>query len=397
MRKGANWAKRSSWGLWVTAGALLGLLHCGGETKGTPSAGRANAPKTNDPPVPADIYCFHAGTRIATDTGTRPIEQLEPGDSVLGFDERAERIVVERVMHKSARANAPLVRVGLLGGRELRATAEHPFYVPSIPGYVSLGRLRFDQPLLTLEAATSMVGLGLVDAALPTATSFASAPPETVYNLTVSGTHNYFAEGVLVHNKSPDECPFNPTRCPEDCFSNPELCPPEPEPASCLPPVSSEDWIACGAGVIHTNALWLDVAANPEPRAPSSAGGAAGASGVAPGGAGGEAGYSGPVSDPDSVAQVGVVPCSRGLVSNTLQVSVIAGQRLVGQLALEAGMDACSTSRNADSTAVLDLEMGEIQTLCMQLEPGQPVVRLRFENWGDARTQLGVLQMIEGC
>ena len=285
-------------------------------------------------------------------------------------------------------------------GRELRATAEHPFYVPSIAGYVPLGQLRSDQPLITLEAAAGTVELGIVGAGLPTVTSFASAPPETVYNLTVSGTHNYFAEGVLVHNKSPDECPFNPARCPDDCFSNPELCPPEPEVASCLPPVFDEDWIACGAAVVHTNALWLDVAANPQPRAPSSAGGAGGApgaSGVAPGGAGGEAGYAGPVSDPDSVAQVGVVPCSRGLVSNMLQVSVIAGQQLVGQLALEAAMDACSTSQAADSTAVLDLAIGETQSLCMQVEPGQPVVRLSFENWSDAPTQLGVLEIIEGC
>ena len=37
------------------------------------------------------------------------------------------------------------------------------------------------------------------------------------------------------------------------------------------------------------------------------------------------------------------------------------------------------------------------RSITRTVEPGQPVVRLRFENWSDAPTQLGVLEISQGC
>jgi len=70
----------------------------------------------------------------------------------------------------------------------LEVTPRHPIYVPSHGGYIDVEDLQVGT-VVRLEggARAEVVSLGWL-------------PGEEVYNLEVEGWHNYFAEGVLVHN-----------------------------------------------------------------------------------------------------------------------------------------------------------------------------------------------------
>ncbi len=166
--------------------------------------------------------CFVAGTPIHTPHGTTAIERLRVGDWVLAYDEARRRVVERRVtdVHVHSDRVAGRLHVGPAGVLEL--TAEHPIYLPDEGRYVAAAELRSEQRLLTLSGARSTAS------AIASAFELTSASePVTVYNITVEGEENYFAAGVLVHNKSgagnPDPCPPNPPILAVDaaCISEP--------------------------------------------------------------------------------------------------------------------------------------------------------------------------------
>jgi len=99
-------------------------------------------------------------------------------------------------------ADAVVGQLVLGDGRTLVATPNHPFYVSSE------GRYR---PAEELQVGTELLSLfdsGRLSSATATGYFLSAAPVQMpVFNITVAGVHNYFAEGVLVHNKSPlDPC-----------------------------------------------------------------------------------------------------------------------------------------------------------------------------------------------
>jgi hypothetical protein len=140
--------------------------------------------------------CFVAGTQIATPSGTRAIEELKLGDVVLAYDEHAGRVVPRPVSATFVHPDHPVGSLPLSDGRVLRVTSNHPIYLPDQQRYADAGELRGDERLLTLAASTQTSSL------IAGGFQASTADPVTVYNITVEGEHNYFADGVLVHNKS---------------------------------------------------------------------------------------------------------------------------------------------------------------------------------------------------
>lgn len=166
---------------------------------GQGSAGGPSDPPCCDPPI---VTCFGAGTLVDTPAGPRAIEQIEVGEQVLGYDEELRAVVARPVTARMQHAEAVVGQLVLDDGRTIVTTPNHPFYVADEGRYRSAEDLRPDADLLSLSST------GRLASAATTGYFMAAAPIRMpVFNITVAGVHNYFADGVLVHNKSPiDPC-----------------------------------------------------------------------------------------------------------------------------------------------------------------------------------------------
>ena len=162
---------------------------------------RAQAPAERD-------YCFTAGTKIATLTGSKHIERVQIGDRVWSFDTEKEQIVEGRVSEVFAKKDYPNGAVVLADGRALHSSPDHPFFRERTMSVVASTPYREETSRLEVALAEHLVPGDVVfvldgkqlKSAEVASTSF-DADLATVYNFTVEGTHSYFAEGVLVHNK----------------------------------------------------------------------------------------------------------------------------------------------------------------------------------------------------
>jgi Flp pilus assembly pilin Flp len=156
--------------------------------------------------LPGSGMCFAAGTLVATETGQRPIERIEPGERVWSTDvetgETALRQVTTTFVRKRAEVIELDVSTGLAFGERIAVTPGHQFYIEE------QGWTRADELDATpLWSSTA----GVVATALASEARFT-----TVYNLEVEGFHTYYVgeSRVLVHNQtatpSQRNCQGNP-------------------------------------------------------------------------------------------------------------------------------------------------------------------------------------------
>lgn len=139
--------------------------------------------------------CFSAGTRISMADGTtRRIEMLRAGDLVLSYDSALKTLVPGTVV-QTFRHRAPKELVVIDGA--LRATPNHPLFANGdwlpLDGVMAKDELvRLFTPQDPDHASTRQE---------PVRTIERVRGDKAIYDLEVSGLHNYFAEGILVHNK----------------------------------------------------------------------------------------------------------------------------------------------------------------------------------------------------
>jgi hypothetical protein len=75
-----------------------------------------------------DFKCLAPETLVSMSDGSLlPAAKISEGDSILGWDETAGRLVPRRVSHAWDNGIAPVVKVRTRGGRELTVTEDHPF------------------------------------------------------------------------------------------------------------------------------------------------------------------------------------------------------------------------------------------------------------------------------
>ena len=146
--------------------------------------------------------CFAAGTPVRMADGTdRPIEKIRAGDRVLAYDVAAGRTVASVVTETFHHA-AGETRATLLVNGTLRATPEHPFFANG--HWVRAAELGVGDVLLEVGEDGRTVNRVPVR-------SIERLPGEVeTFNLEVAGAHDYFADGILVHNKPPT--------CSTGCF-----------------------------------------------------------------------------------------------------------------------------------------------------------------------------------
>jgi hypothetical protein len=155
--------------------------------------------RNNLQPVPVMVFpeCFVAGTPITMADGSeKPIEQIVPGEVVMAFDEQARVLVPAYVARTVVRPHADRL---VVVNDSLVATANHPFYTPR--GWVRAEALTLGIPLVEARDIdpTSTVRLEATPAEVQTLMMQPGSVP--TYNLEIAVHHNYFAGGLLVHDR----------------------------------------------------------------------------------------------------------------------------------------------------------------------------------------------------
>ncbi|MFC4075642.1 DNRLRE domain-containing protein [Salinithrix halophila] len=135
--------------------------------------------------------CFVAGTKVITDDGEKPIEEIKVGDKVLSKDEKTGKKSYKKVTRLYRRHVDTLYEVHA-GGEKIKTTAEHPFWVQD-KGWVKAKDLQKGDRLQAADGRQVRV-----DRVVQRKTK-----PIKVYNFEVEDYHTYFVSDaqVWVHNK----------------------------------------------------------------------------------------------------------------------------------------------------------------------------------------------------
>ena len=134
-------------------------------------------------------FCVARGTTIATPSGDLAVQDLCAGQQVWAFDVEGEKLVIANVLAVlTSQTDQTLVI-----NDQLRLTRDHPVFVgrPSAGQWKRAADLRQGDTLLTDSRRPLQVK------------KLRSVGGEVeVFDVAVDGPHNFFAGGLLVHNKS---------------------------------------------------------------------------------------------------------------------------------------------------------------------------------------------------
>lgn len=130
--------------------------------------------------------CLVEGTRVDTPTGSCPVESLATGDEVWSLSPDG-RLASGRVVRVERAWTMGYLEI-TAEGHILRVTKTHPIATPH--GWVEAGRLRPGDAIVTRNGARSIDSIR------------SQWRPAKVYDLEIEPHSNFFAESVLVHNKS---------------------------------------------------------------------------------------------------------------------------------------------------------------------------------------------------
>jgi hypothetical protein len=138
--------------------------------------------------IDTDTGCFIAGTQILMSDDTyKNIEDVKVNDFVKSFDVGVSSVVNSKVTETFVHHN----RYYMILNGTIKTTSVHPFY--SDGNWIEAGDLSIGDKILYIDGLEHTIE-----------TIEFSDKLTTVYNFEVDGTHNYFAEGYLVHNKLPN-------------------------------------------------------------------------------------------------------------------------------------------------------------------------------------------------
>lgn len=138
--------------------------------------------------------CFVAGTLIETPNGTIPIEQIQVGQRIVAFDPSTHHITTDRVsqLHKIEGLKT-VETLEFSDGRTVTATFEHPFYSVDRGEYIQAAQLFMGESVHVFQNG-QLNTVQLIDRKL-------NDKPQKVYNFEAEKFHNYFSNGIHVHNK----------------------------------------------------------------------------------------------------------------------------------------------------------------------------------------------------
>jgi hypothetical protein len=154
----------------------------------------------------APPYCFIAGTKISMEDGSeKNIEDVIIGDVVLSYNEDRRCIEPKKVIKLDSPIHDDLVEYTLSNGTTITSTFDHPYYVNGLqlasykPNWTNS---RYDLPT---EVVSIKVGdeVNLVNKHTSKIESIVELErvDTRTYIFSVDGNRNFYANGILVHNK----------------------------------------------------------------------------------------------------------------------------------------------------------------------------------------------------
>ena len=154
------------------------------------------------------ILCLPYETTIITDSGVFQIGEIVEERlpvRVLGYNHEIERTVWAYIEEYESSPGRGTCQVHFDDGSILEATEDHPVYVIG-KGYIQAAEITDGDKVVYADQMLSC-GACVGGAKTPTTSKKTVTSvdrkvrvPDKVYNIRVKGTHNYFANGVLVHN-----------------------------------------------------------------------------------------------------------------------------------------------------------------------------------------------------
>ena len=142
----------------------------------------------------ANVYrpatsCLASGTPVATETGSRPVEQIFPGDKVLAQDPETGELQYKVVNQRTVRQLGEMRRVSI-GDDSITVTLGHPFWVIG-KGWQMAKELEIGQRVRGLGTSAEI-------------TAIENRPADVAYNLVVDEFATYFAgtSRILLHDNT---------------------------------------------------------------------------------------------------------------------------------------------------------------------------------------------------
>lgn len=139
-------------------------------------------------------YCFLAGTMILSPRGWQPIETMRRGWNIVNFDEETDEIYTDEIAAMFRHVVTGYFEIGFSNGARLRVTPEHPL-LTEFDGFRAVADIEIGQNVRQFDPKGGWSKSRLISS------RWISGQPVTVYNLHAAERHNYFANGVAVHNK----------------------------------------------------------------------------------------------------------------------------------------------------------------------------------------------------
>jgi hypothetical protein len=141
-----------------------------------------------DPGAQGTGGCFIAGTKVLTSEGDKPIEEIKLGDAVQTWNMEKQAAESTTVTDLLAHHDRYTIVIETENGKKVTTTVEHPFWTGS--AWVPAGILRANESTVFGQ-----------DGQPQKVTAVSDGPKANVYNFHVAApAHNYFVEGLLVHN-----------------------------------------------------------------------------------------------------------------------------------------------------------------------------------------------------
>ena len=152
-------------------------------------------------------YCFVAGTKVTMGDGSeKNIEDVVIGDEIISFNESTLQNEVKKVVGLKTPIHNDMVKYVFANQTEIVSTFDHPFYVgnlelASFTPFLTNKRYELDREVRQIKVG-DMVYLsnGVSKTAIKDIIELDEKDTQT-YIITIDDNHNFYANGILVHNK----------------------------------------------------------------------------------------------------------------------------------------------------------------------------------------------------